>query len=71
MIPAQKVGMVTSRDGEPLPSSNMSRKSVAGHKDFQDGAAFLQAGGQRGPQLDFLKPGTYYVNPSDVRREFR
>ena len=21
----------------------------------------LQAGGQRGPQLDFLKPGTYYV----------
>ncbi|MEK7233580.1 MAG: SPFH domain-containing protein [Elusimicrobiota bacterium] len=63
VIPAQKVGMVTSRDGEPLPSSEYVAKSVAGHKDFQDGAAFLQAGGQRGPQLDFLKPGTYYVNP--------
>ena len=63
MIPAQKVGMVTAKDGEPLPPSEYVAKSVQGHKDFQDGAAFLQAGGQRGPQLDFLKPGTYYVNP--------
>lgn len=63
VIPAQKVGMVTAKDGEPLPPSEYVAKSVQGHKDFQDGAAFLQAGGQRGPQLDFLKPGTYYVNP--------
>jgi regulator of protease activity HflC (stomatin/prohibitin superfamily) len=63
IIPAQKVGMVTARDGEPLPPSEYVAKSVTGHKDFQDGAAFLQAQGQRGPQLDFLKPGTYYVNP--------
>lgn len=63
MIPAQKVGMVTAKDGDPLPASEYVAKSVQGHKDFQDGAAFLSAGGQRGPQLDFLKPGTYYVNP--------
>ncbi len=63
VIPAQKVGMITAKDGEPLPPSEYVAKSVAGHKDFQDVAAFLQAGGQRGPQLDFLKPGTYYVNP--------
>ncbi len=63
VIPAQKVGMVTAKDGEPLPPSEYVAKSVAGHKDFQDGAAFLAASGQRGPQLDFLKPGTYYVNP--------
>lgn len=63
LIPSQKVGMVTARDGEPLPPSEYVAKSAAGHKDFQDGAAFLQAQGQRGPQLDFLKPGTYYVNP--------
>lgn len=63
VIPAQKVGMVTAKDGDPLPASEYVAKSVQGHKDFQDGAAFLQAGGQRGPQLDFLKPGTYYVNP--------
>lgn len=63
LIPAQRVGMVTARDGEPLPPSEYVAKSVPGHKDFQDGAAFLQAQGQRGPQLDFLKPGTYYINP--------
>ncbi len=63
VIPAQKVGMVTAKDGEPLPPSEYVAKSVQGHKDFQDGASFLGAGGQRGPQLDFLKPGTYYVNP--------
>ncbi len=63
IIPAQKVGMVTARDGEPLPPSEYVAKAVLGHKDFQDGAAFLQAQGQRGPQLDFLKPGTYYINP--------
>ncbi|MFI5345864.1 MAG: SPFH domain-containing protein [Elusimicrobiota bacterium] len=63
LIPAQKVGMVTARDGEPLPPSEYVAKAVAGHKDFQDGAAFLAAAGQRGPQLDFLKPGTYYINP--------
>ncbi|MDO8756859.1 MAG: SPFH domain-containing protein [Elusimicrobiota bacterium] len=63
VIPAQKVGMVTAKDGEPLPASEYVAKSAQGHKDFQDGAAFLAAGGQRGPQLDFLKPGTYYVNP--------
>ena len=55
--------MVTAKDGEPLPPSEYVAKSVQGHKDFQDGASFLGAGGQRGPQLDFLKPGTYYVNP--------
>jgi regulator of protease activity HflC (stomatin/prohibitin superfamily) len=62
-IPAKKVGMVTARDGESLPPTEYVAKSAQGHRDFQDGAAFLQAGGQRGPQLDFLKPGTYYVNP--------
>jgi regulator of protease activity HflC (stomatin/prohibitin superfamily) len=63
LIPAQRVGMVTARDGEPLPPSEYVAKSAAGHKDFQDGASFLGASGQRGPQLDFLKPGTYYINP--------
>ena len=33
------------------------------HNDYQDASAFLAKGGQRGPQLDVLKPGTYYINP--------
>jgi regulator of protease activity HflC (stomatin/prohibitin superfamily) len=63
LIPAKKVGLVTARDGEQLPQAEYVAKSVVGHQDFQDAAAFLAAGGERGPQLDFLRPGTYYINP--------
>jgi regulator of protease activity HflC (stomatin/prohibitin superfamily) len=63
VIPAKRVGMVTAKDGQALPPTEYVAKSVPNHRDFQDGAAFLADGGQRGPQLDFLKPGTYYINP--------
>jgi uncharacterized membrane protein YqiK len=63
IIPANKVGLVTALDGEPLPEAEYVAKTVTGHSDFQDASKFLQAGGQRGPQFDVLKPGTYYINP--------
>lgn len=70
-IPVKEIGLVTAKDGEPLPQSEYIAKTLNGHQDFQDGAAFLTNGGQRGPQFDFLKPGTYYINPLlfDVSRE--
>jgi regulator of protease activity HflC (stomatin/prohibitin superfamily) len=64
VIRTGEVGIVTAKDGEPLPSNEFVAREVAGHRDFQDAAAFLRAGGQRGPQLGFLRPGTYYVNPA-------
>jgi uncharacterized membrane protein YqiK len=63
VIPANKVGLVTSLDGVPLAEEEYVAKSVSGHNDFQDPSAFLKKGGQRGPQFDLLKPGTYYINP--------
>ena len=63
VIPAQKVGLVTALDGAPLPDKEYVAKSVQGHSDYQDASAFLQNGGQRGPQFDVLRPGTYYINP--------
>ena len=63
LIPTKKVGLVTANDGETLTATEYVAKATLGHADFQDGAGFLANGGQRGPQLDFLKPGTYYVNP--------
>jgi regulator of protease activity HflC (stomatin/prohibitin superfamily) len=63
VVPASKVGLVTALDGEPLPESEYVAKPVTGHNDYQNASAFLEAGGQRGPQFDVLKPGTYYVNP--------
>ena len=62
MIPTKKVGLVTARDGEQLPLGEYVARSVANTGEFQDSAAFLSNGGQRGPQFDFLKPGTFYIN---------
>lgn len=69
VIPAGKVGLVTALDGEPLPETEYVAKSVPDHKDFQNVLMFLSSGGQRGPQFDVLKPGTYYINPLMFRVE--
>jgi uncharacterized membrane protein YqiK len=63
VIPAKKVGLVTALDGEPLPENEYVAKSVTNHNDYQNASNFLASGGQRGPQFDVLKPGTYYINP--------
>ncbi len=63
VVPTKKVGMVTARDGDSLPPNEYVAKMVTGHREFQDAGAFLGSGGQRGPQLGFLRPGTYYINP--------
>lgn len=63
VVPAQKVALVSAKDGESLPASEYVAHSIKGQREFQDSAAFLANGGQRGPQLDFLRPGTYYINP--------
>lgn len=63
VIPASKVGLVTALDGEPLLEDEYVAKTVTGHNDYQDASRFLFAGGQRGPQFDVLRPGTYYINP--------
>jgi len=63
IVAANRVGLVTAKDGAPLPPGELVALSVEGHQDYQDASAFLSSGGQRGPQYDLLKPGTYYINP--------
>jgi uncharacterized membrane protein YqiK len=63
VIPPGKVGLVAALDGAPLPETEYVAKQIGGHADYQDASAFLANGGERGPQFDVLKPGTYYVNP--------
>lgn len=63
VIESAKVGLVTAKDGDPLPEKEYVAHSIAGHSDFQNANSFLKGGGERGPQLDVLKPGTYYINP--------
>jgi uncharacterized membrane protein YqiK len=60
-IPQGKIGYLFARDGEPLPPTQALASNAAA-ADFTDAAAFLRAGGQRGPQRRVLREGTYAVN---------
>lgn len=58
-----KVGIVTTLDGEPLEKGEIAGISVAGHKNYQDPISFINAGGMKGLQEDVILAGTYYLNP--------
>ncbi|MCE5295844.1 MAG: hypothetical protein LLG16_01920 [Euryarchaeota archaeon] len=73
-IPPEKIGVVIANDGLPLesgfivaprPLELVSEKNPKARNSqyFQDGQAFLDSAGHRGPQLDTLQPGRYYINP--------
>ena len=62
IIPPAKIGVVEARDGKPLPTGRV----IARHVDcdsFQNPHAFMSGGGERGPQMAVVAPGTYRINP--------
>jgi uncharacterized membrane protein YqiK len=62
IIPPGKIGVIEARDGKPLPTGRV----IARHVDcdsFQDPHAFITGGGERGPQVALIAPGTYRINP--------
>src|SRR6266513_65759 len=61
VIPQGKVGIVTSADGAPLDHGRLLGKAIQGHLSFQNAELFVSSGGQRGPQVDILTPGTYRI----------
>lgn len=60
-IPQGKIGYVFARDGLPLMPAQSLASNVQAN-DFQDVAVFLRNGGQRGPQRQILREGTYAIN---------
>src|SRR5713101_1658805 len=61
VIPQGKVGIVTAADGAPLDAGRLLAKAIPGHLSFQNAELFVSSGGQRGPQVDILTPGTYRI----------
>src|SRR5215510_850100 len=61
VIPQGKVGVVYAADGAPLDAGRLCAKATEGHRNFQDAERFISAGGQRGPQVEILTPGTYRI----------
>lgn len=61
VIPKGKIGLVTAKDGNQLPTGAI----LARHADcdnYQDARTFLTKGGQRGKQVGYLNNGVYRIN---------
>jgi uncharacterized membrane protein YqiK len=56
-----KIGVVEARGGKPLSNGRVLAKKVESDS-FQNVRLFLQNGGERGPQIAIIPPGTYRIN---------
>jgi uncharacterized membrane protein YqiK len=62
-IPDNMVGIVTTKEGRPLPAGEIASQPVEGHNSFQDAQAFVDAGGGKGLQEQVILAGRYFINP--------
>lgn len=69
VIPENTIGIAIATDGIPLPpgfliapKSRNEDGTEVDHKFYQNGQLFIDGKGYRGPQLDTLQPGKYYIN---------
>src|SRR6059058_2737 len=69
VIPQGKVGIVTAADGAPLDAGRLLGKAIKDHLSYQNAELFVSSGGQRGPQVDILTPGTYRILTQSVPLE--
>jgi len=72
------IGIAIAKDGIPLPTgyviapkAQRGDSTEANHQSYQNGQLFIDNKGYRGPQLDTLQPGIYYINPNlfDIKVE--
>jgi len=77
-IAENTIGIAVAKDGIPLPTGYViapkalnNNGTEADHKSYQNGQLFIDSKGYRGPQLDTLQPGIYYINPNlfDIKVE--
>jgi uncharacterized membrane protein YqiK len=61
-IPQGQIGYVFARSGESLSDGQTLGKVIRECKSFQDVVSFLNNGGQKGPQRQVLREGTYAFN---------
>lgn len=62
-IEDNKVGIVTTREGQPLVTGEIAGREVPNHSLFQDAQAFIDGGGYKGLQEQVMLAGRYYINP--------
>jgi uncharacterized membrane protein YqiK len=70
IIGDSQVGLVEAVAGKPCAPGRIFASPVE-CDNFQDSAAFLESGGQKGPQISILPPGKYRINTALFRVESR
>ena len=58
-----RVGIITTKEGQSLPTGEIAGIRVDGHNSYQDGESFIKAGGFKGLQEQVLLAGRYFINP--------
>ena len=53
-IEENRVGVITTLDGQPIEAGNIAGAQIDGHQNFQDADIFLRTGGSRGLQLQVV-----------------
>ncbi len=64
-----KIGIVTTLEGKTLPEGEIAGPIIQGHDNFQKPQKFIEAGGYKGLQQEFLQEGSWTLNPWFVRVE--
>lgn len=65
-----QVGVVTVKDGQPLPTGEIAGREIAAHNSYQDPETFITNGGFKGLQEQVLLAGRYFINPNFATVEF-
>jgi len=68
-VEANKIGIVTTLDGKPLPAGDIAGVVIEGNNKFQEVQKFIDAGGYRGLQEEILEEGSWSLNPWFVKVE--
>ena len=68
-VESGKIGIVTTFDGKPLPRGEIAGAVLEGHNKFQEPQEFIEKGGYRGLQEEFIEEGFWSLNPWFVEVE--
>jgi uncharacterized membrane protein YqiK len=68
-VAKDKIGIVTTLEGKTLPEGEIAGNTIKGHDNFQKPQKFIEAGGYKGLQEEFLQEGSWTLNPWFVRVE--
>lgn len=68
-VEKNKIGIITTLDGKSLPEGEIAGSIIQDHDYFQRPQKFLELGGFKGLQQEFLQEGSWSLNPWFVRVE--